>query len=191
MPDTVEIGVFSLQLLVSAIGINDIIFYFGSMFSIVVQAYLKYPDNDRVKKYAEKIFEVFIKEKKAQTLEKYKDIQFIFLDDLQKNPKIKRVVQLVSNELYENEADIGKYLKKHVQMLEKSNLDIRMLGVKYILELLEKPEQDQIRKVLVSTDVLRVVYHGILQLKQRSSTCKNRDIGIISGKVIAAIGLCH
>ena len=101
------------------------------------------------------------------------------------------MVQLVSNELYENEADIGKYLKKHVQMLEKSNLDIRMLGVKYILELLEKPEQDQIRKVLVSNDVLRVVYHGILQLKQRSSTCKNRDIGIISGKVIAAIGLCH
>ena len=90
------------------------IFYFGSMFSIVVQAYLKYPDNERVKNYAEKIFEVFIKEKKAQSLEKYKDIQFIFLDDLQKNPKIKRVVQLVSNELYENEADIGKYLKKHV-----------------------------------------------------------------------------
>ena len=50
-------------------------------------------------------------------------------------------------------------------MLEKSNLDIRMLGVKYILELLEKPEQNQIRKVLVSTEVLRVVYHGILQLK--------------------------
>ena len=74
MPDTVEIGIFSLQLLVSVIGITEIIFYFGSMFSIVVQAYLKYPDNDRVKKYTEKIFEVFIKEKKAQSLEKYKDI---------------------------------------------------------------------------------------------------------------------
>lgn len=47
-------------------------------------------------------------------------------------------------------------------MLEKSNLDIRMLGVKYILELLEMPEKDEIRRVLVSPEVLRVVYHGIL-----------------------------
>ena len=84
-----------------------------------------------------------------------------------------------------------KHLKEHVQMLEMSNLDIRMLGVRYILELLEKPESDDIRKVLVTPDVLRVVYHGILQLKQRSKSSKNQSIGIMSGKVLAAIGLCH
>jgi hypothetical protein len=76
-------------------------------------------------------------------------------------------------------------------MLEKSNLDIRMLGVQYILELLEQPEQDEIRRVLVTPEVLRVVYHGILLLKQRSSTRKNQKIGVMSGKVIAAIGLCY
>ena len=76
-------------------------------------------------------------------------------------------------------------------MLEKSNLDIRMLGVKYILELLEQPEKDEIRRVLVSPEVLRVVYHGILQLKQRSASRRNQEIGQMSGKVIAAIGLCH
>ena len=49
-----------------------------------------------------------------------------------------------------------------------------MLGVKYILELLEQPEKDEIRRVLVSPEVLRIVYHGILQLKQRSNTCRNQ-----------------
>ena len=77
-------------------------------------------------------------------------------------------------------------------MLEKSNIDIRMLGVQYILELLEKPETDEIRQVLVSPDVLRVVYHGMLQLKHRSvGASKHQKIGVMSGKVIAAIGICH
>ena len=47
-------------------------------------------------------------------------------------------------------------------LLGKANLDIRFLGVQYILELLEQPEQDEIRKVLVSPEVLKVVYQGIL-----------------------------
>lgn len=53
----------------------------------------------------------------------------MFLSSLQENPKIKSVVKLVSNELYGSKADTAKHLKEHVQMLEKSNLDIRMLGV--------------------------------------------------------------
>ena len=77
-------------------------------------------------------------------------------------------------------------------MLEKSNIDIRMLGVQYILELLEKPESDETRQVLVSPDVLRVVYRGMLQLKHRSvGASKHHKIGVMSGKVIAAIGICH
>ena len=85
---------------------------------------------------------------------------------MQKNPRIEQVVKLVSNELYSSKQDIAKNLKEHVILLGKSNLDIRILGVQYILELLEQPEQDEIRKVLVQPEVLRVVYQGILQLKQ-------------------------
>ena len=48
-----------------------------------------------------------------------------------------------------------------------------MLGVQYILELLEQQEAHEIRKVLVTNDVLRVVYHGILQLKQKNISNKN------------------
>ena len=69
---------------------------------------------------------------------------------------------MVNNELYVTKADTAKHLKEHVQMLERSNMDIRMLGVKYIQELMERPESDDIRRVLVSPDVLRIVYHGIL-----------------------------
>lgn len=190
-PDTVELGIFSLQLLVNDIGMKETIYYCSSLFSIVVSAYLKYPDRKRVKRYIQKIFEFYIRDKKSQSLERYKDIQFVFLRDLQENEKIKKVVTLVSNELYVTKEDIAKNLKDHVLMLEKSNLDIRILGVQYILELLEEPETNEIRKVLVTPEVLRVVYHGVLALKQRSSTYKNQKIGQMCGKVIAAIGLCH
>ena len=78
-------------------------------------------------------------------------------------------------------------------MLQKSNIDIRMLGVQFILELLEQPEQHEIRQVLVSPEVLRVVYHGMVQLKHRTVEpgAKHQKIGMMSGKVIAAIGICH
>ena len=80
---------------------------------------------------------------------------------------------MVSNELYSSKQDIAKNLKEHVILLGKANLDIRFLGVQYILELLEQPEQDEIRKVLVSPEVLKVVYQGILQLKQGQKTYRN------------------
>ena len=83
------------------------------------------------------------------------------------------MVKLVSNELYSSKQDIAKNLKEHVILLGKANLDIRFLGVQYILELLEQPEQDEIRKVLVSPEVLKVVYQGILQLKQGQKTYRN------------------
>ena len=92
---------------------------------------------------------------------------------MQKNSRIESVVKLVSNELYSSKQDIAKNLKEHVILLGKANLDIRFLGVQYILELLEQPEQDEIRKVLVSPEVLKVVYQGILQLKQGQKTYRN------------------
>ena len=63
--------------------------------------------------------------------------------------------------------------------------------MQYILELLEQPEQDEIRKVLVSPEVLKVVYQGILQLKQGSKTYRNQRFGVLCAKCIASIGLCH
>ena len=121
-----------------------------------------YQDRKKIKRYVQKIFEFYIKEKKSNSLERYKDIQFVFLREMQKNSRIESVVKLVSNELYSSKQDIAKNLKEHVILLGKANLDIRFLGVQYILELLEQPEQDEIRKVLVSPEVLKVVYQGIL-----------------------------
>jgi hypothetical protein len=130
----------------------------------VVLAYIKHQERKKIKQYVRKIFEFYIKEKKIVSSPRYKDIQFIFLRELQKNQKIKDVVELVNNELYSTKADIARNLKEHVQMLEKANTDIRLLGVQYILELIEQPEHDDIRQVLMSSDVLRVVYHGILKM---------------------------
>ena len=93
---------------------KETIYYFSSLFSIVVQAYLKYPNNKKVKRYTQKIFEFYIRDKKSQSLERYKDIQFVFLQDLQENSKIKSVVKLVHNELYVTKGDIAKHLKEHV-----------------------------------------------------------------------------
>ena len=64
----------------------------------------------------------------------------MFLRELQKNQRIEQVVKLVSNELYSSKQDIAKNLKEHVILLGRANLDIRFLGVQYILELLEQPE---------------------------------------------------
>lgn len=62
--DTVELGIFSLQLLLNDIGMKETIFYFSSLFSIVVRAYLQYQDLKKVKRYVQKIFEFYIKDKK-------------------------------------------------------------------------------------------------------------------------------
>ena len=54
-----------------------------------------------------------------------------------------------------------------VQSLRSTSEDIRILGTMYILELLESKDKDnQVRKVLVTAKVLKVVYLNILELKQ-------------------------
>ena len=59
-----------------------------------------YQDRKKIKRYVQKIFEFYIKEKKSNSLERYKDIQFVFLREMQRNSRIEQVVKLVSNELY-------------------------------------------------------------------------------------------
>jgi predicted ribonuclease YlaK len=75
------------------------------------------------------------------------------------------VVAGISAELYGTRDDIAANLKEHVRSLKKANEDIRILSVKYILELLESKTQNEIRIVLVSKDVLKVVYRNILEMK--------------------------
>ena len=86
--DTVDMGIYCIQIILNAIGMKQTINYFSSVFSTVVHAFLKYPDHRKIKRYVQKIFEFYIKEKKANSLERYKDIQFIHLRELQKNSRI-------------------------------------------------------------------------------------------------------
>ena len=72
--DTVDMGIYCLQILLNAIGMKQTINYFSSIFSTVVHAFLMYQDRKKIKRYVQKIFEFYIKEKKSNSLERYKDI---------------------------------------------------------------------------------------------------------------------
>jgi len=50
------------------------------------------------------------------------------------------VVKIISNELYSTNDEIARNLKEHVYSLKRSNEDIKMLSVQYILELLEQAD---------------------------------------------------
>lgn len=70
------------------------------------------------------------------------------------------------NELYQTPESIAKNLIILVQSLRTASEDIRILGTKYILELLEsKDKNNNVRKVLVTNKVLKVVYLNIIELK--------------------------
>jgi len=96
----------------------------------------------------------------------------------------------VHNELYQTDDSIAKNIIILVQTLRSASEDIRILGTMYILELLESKEKDNnVRKVLVSNKVLKVVYLNIIDLKQDFKTQQNIEFSILCGKIIAAIGL--
>lgn len=97
----------------------------------------------------------------------------------------------MANELYKSPEDIAESLKQLVQTLQTGNQDIRLLNTTYILELLEQQEQSAVRKVLVSPDILKIVYQGILEMPQDYKEEKSRRLSIICAKCIAAIGLCQ
>lgn len=125
------------------------------------------------------------------TVAHFKEIQFVLLKKISKNPKMKDTVAIVANELYTTRETIAENLKKHVLSLQTANEDIRILNTMYILELLEQKETDEIRKVLMSPDVLKVVYQNILEVKHTFTTEKSEKLAIICARCIAYIGLCH
>lgn len=99
-------------------------------------------------------------------------------------------VQCVHNELYSSEKKIADNLIVLVQGLKSASEDIRILSTRYILELLEaKNNSYNVRKVLVSNRVLKIVYLSIIGLKQDNQTDQNRDSYVLCGKIIGAIGI--
>lgn len=80
---------------------------------------------------------------------------------------MKDAVQHVHNELYSTDKSIAENLIILVQSLRSASEDIRILGTMYILELLETKDKDNnVRKVLVSNKVLKIVYLNVIELNQ-------------------------
>lgn len=61
--DIVDMSIYSLQILLNAIGIRHTIKYLERFFSIAVHAFLKYSNVRRIRNYTKRIFEFYIKDK--------------------------------------------------------------------------------------------------------------------------------
>lgn len=103
---------------------------------------------------------------------------------------LKESISIISSHLYSNPDDIADNLKHLVHSLQTGNEDIRILDTTYILELLEQQEQNAVRRILVSPDILKIVYQGILEMPQEYILEKSRQLSLECAKVIASIGLC-
>lgn len=78
--DIVEMSIYSLQILLNAIGIKHTIKYLERFFSIAVHAFLKYSHLRKIRNYTKRIFEFYIKDKFAHSNEQFKYLQFINLN---------------------------------------------------------------------------------------------------------------
>lgn len=61
--DIVDMAIYSLQIVLNAIGLERTIKYLDRFFSIAVHAFLKYSHIRRIKLYTKRIFEFYIKNK--------------------------------------------------------------------------------------------------------------------------------
>ncbi len=73
-------------------------------------------------------------------------------------PSLKDSISIISQHLYSCQDDIADNLKYLIRSLQTGNEDIRLLNTTYILELLEQSEHNSVRKVIVSQDILKIVY---------------------------------
>lgn len=105
--DIVDMSIYSLQILLNAIGITSTIRHLDRFFSIAVNAFLKYSSMRRIKNYTKRIFEFYIKDKVNYSREKFRDFQFIFLNQIKGNQHMREPVEIVANELYDTEAKIA------------------------------------------------------------------------------------
>ena len=105
---------------------------------------------------------------------------------------MEKIVQIFYQELYSNEKSIGQNLLYHINNLKNQSEDLRILGVWYLLEIIEQKDMDDpVRKKLIEPKILKQVYTNVIQLKQNFNTEKNVEFSVLCGKVIAAIGLNH
>ena len=123
--------------MLNAIGLQKSLLYLNKFCSIAVQAYLKFPEKQRIKKYTAKIINFYIKDKLKFTQLYFKDLQFLFLRKLREIQALSESINIVAYELYKSPEDIAESLKCLVQSLQTGNEDIRLLNTTYILELLE------------------------------------------------------
>jgi len=72
--DVVDMSIYSLQILLNAIGIKHTIKYLDRFFSIAVHAYLKYSNMRRIRNYTKRIFEFYIKDKFGYSKEQFKHL---------------------------------------------------------------------------------------------------------------------
>lgn len=117
-PDIVDMSIYSLQILLNAIGIQSTIRHLDRFFAIAVNAFLKFSSMRRIKNYTKRIFEFYVKDKINYSKDKFKDFQFIFLNQIKTNQHMKDPVDIIYNELYDTEAKIGKHLVYHVKNLK-------------------------------------------------------------------------
>jgi len=73
-------SIYSLQILLNAIGLRHTIKYLDRFFSIAVHAFLKYSHMRRISNYTKRIFDFYIKAKVAYSKDMFKHLQFIFLN---------------------------------------------------------------------------------------------------------------
>lgn len=53
--------------------------YLTQLISIITLAFMKFSERTKIKRYVTKIFEFYLKDKKAYSLVKFKEIQFVLM----------------------------------------------------------------------------------------------------------------
>lgn len=109
--ETVEVAIFSMQILLNAIGLKESMPYLSKFCSIAVQAYIKFSDKVKIKKYTSKIINFYIMEKIRFTQQYFKDLQFLLLKKIQEVSTLKESISIISQHLYGNPDDISENLK--------------------------------------------------------------------------------
>lgn len=81
--DIVDMSIYSMQTLLNSIGLPDTIQYLDRFFAIAVNALLNYSSMRKIKNYVKRILDFYIRDKKPQSSKEFRNLQFLFLRDIQ------------------------------------------------------------------------------------------------------------
>ena len=118
-------------------------------------------------------------------------MQFLFIHQIENLSNMPDINDTLSSELYSDPAAIQENLLWHAQSLIRKSEDIQILGVRYLLELIELKDGTGVRATLVKENVLKGIYQAVIELKHDDCTERNVELSVLCAKVIAAIGLPH